>query len=222
MKRFGVIYKITNTITGKEYVGQTTGSISERFAAHASEKRNRHISSTIRKYGKQNFHIEEMATAFDLDSLNKLEVYFLEMYNTMYPNGYNHRVGGEQCGYCSELTKQKISKSKQGKPNLKLKNREITNAQRLAISATLGGQEILAISLKDNSMLIFPTAHSTRAFGHNPSNVVQICKKSSGRTISKGYKFYYLNDYVNQSGSSKSNILEHAQRIEIETAKRGI
>lgn len=34
----------------------------------------------------------------------------------------------------------------------------------------------------------------------------------------KGYTFFYLKDYANQSGSTESNILEHAQRIGIETA----
>ncbi len=219
MKRFGSIYKITNKETGMVYVGQTTGAVRRRFLAHGAEKRNRHISNAIRKYGVDNFHVEELAIAFDLQALNELEVYFLELYNCMYPNGYNHRVGGNQCGYCSDETKRKISNSKKGKEILKLKNRKFSADFRMRVSRTLGGQPIVAVSITDESLIVFPTAHSTRAYGRNPSNVVQICKKSTGRTISKGYKFYYLKDYANQSGRSESNILEHAQRIEIETTK---
>ena len=42
------------------------------------------------------------------------------------------------------------------------------------------------------------------------------------RRISKGYYFYYIDDYANQSGRSKSNILEHAQRIGVEPDTVGI
>ena len=45
---------------GKEYVGQTTTSLVNRFSGHLTEKRNRHISNAIRQYGKENFKIEEL------------------------------------------------------------------------------------------------------------------------------------------------------------------
>lgn len=216
--KYGTIYKITNLINGKQYVGQTTNSVLNRFADHCSEKRNRHISNAIKQYGKENFKVEEIATAFDKESLNNLEIYFVEKFNTMFPNGYNHRAGGNQNGVCSQELKRKISKAKSGKSIPSLKNRIISNNQRLQISKTLGGQKIVGVSLTDNSIIIYETAHSTKAHGHNPSNIVQICKKKGKRKISKGYTFFYLKDYANQSGSTENNILEHAQRIGIETA----
>jgi len=219
MEKYGTIYILTNKITGMKYVGQTTGSVTRRFNAHAAEKRNRHISNAINSYGKDNFTVEELATAFDLQKLNELEVYFLDYYNTMFPNGYNHRVGGEQNGKCSQETKEKISKSKTGKSIEKLKNRKYSLDFKLRVSRTLGGQRIVGVSLETSEIIVYETAHATKIHGHNPSNIVQICKKNSGRQISKGYKFYYMNDYANQSGSTEIKILEHAQRIGIETAK---
>ena len=61
----GKIYKITNKINGKIYIGQTVKSLKERFQKHCwgtTEKDSYHlnmaIKKAIRKYGKQNFTIE--------------------------------------------------------------------------------------------------------------------------------------------------------------------
>lgn len=196
--KYGTIYKITNLINGKEYVGQTTGSVLDRFNDHCVEKRNRHISNAIIKYGKSNFKVEQIASAFSKESLNDLEVHFVQQFNTMFPNGYNHRAGGNQRGICSEQTKLNISKAKRGKEIQALKNRIISNEQRYQISKTLGGKRIIGISVLQDEVLVFETAHSTREYGHNPSNVVQICKKKGRRRISKGFYFFYFDEFINQ------------------------
>ena len=205
-----------------EYVGQTTRSLDERFVDHCCEKRNRHVSSAIRKYGKDNFIIEELFTAFDLETLNDVEILFVRLFNTLSPNGYNHRAGGNQNGICSTELKLKISLGKTGKPNFKRRGEIRTESQRLMISRGLGGRNIVAINLKTGETKVYATAHSSRKDGHNPSNVVQICKKASGRRESKGWTFVYENEYANQSGSSVNKSTEHAQRLELEPVQNGI
>lgn len=219
MKRYGSIYLITNKQTGSQYVGQTTRSISDRFADHLTEKRNRHISNAIRKYGKEHFVVEEIFACFDKEGLNDAEIYFVEKCDTLYPNGYNHRAGGNQNGVCSDELKKKISLAKTGKPNLKRRGEFRSETQRMQISRSLGGQNIVAIHLTTGEIKVYKTAHSAKKDGHNPSNVVQICKKSSYRKVSKGWTFVYESEYANQSGSSKGNTSEHAQRLELETAQ---
>lgn len=217
--RYGSIYLIRNLVTEKLYIGQTTNNVSDRFKDHCTEKRNRHISNSIQTYGKHNFEYIELYVSFSLKDLNEKEVFFVKHFNTMYPNGYNHRAGGEQNGICSEELKRKISLAKTGKPNLKRRNEVRTQEQRVLISRGLGGQEIVAVNVKTGETKIYPTAHATRLDGFNPSNVVQICKRKTGRLKSKGFFFYYLSHYANQSGSSENKKTEHAQRIEIETDK---
>lgn len=218
MKRYGSIYKIKNSLNEKEYIGQTTNTTAYRFNSHKSDKRNRHISSAIRKYGKDNFEIQELFIAFDKQTLNDAEIYFVKFFDTLYPSGYNHRAGGNQNGICSQELKNKISLAKTGKPNLKRRGIPVSKERRLNISRTLGGQEIIAVNIETNEIKVYETAHSTRKDGHNPSNVVQICKQTGRRTISKGWKFYYKSQYANQSGSTEIKKSEHAQRIGLEPA----
>lgn len=68
----------------------------------------------MKKYGKENFTIEEIDVANDQNELNKLEGFYIEKYNSILPNGYNsiHIINGK--GKNSKLMNEKISKSNQG------------------------------------------------------------------------------------------------------------
>lgn len=211
---YGKIYKIRNNLDGKEYVGQTTKTVESRFKGHCEETRNRHISNAIRSYGKDNFTVETVALANNQDELNELERLYVEMFNTMFPGGYNHRAGGNQNGVCSDEMRSKISKARSGQPLLKKRGEHRSEEYRLKISKGLGGKEIKATNLSTGEVKVYKTAHSTRKDGFNPSNVVQICKKV--RTASKGWTFEYIFSQDNQSGSPLNKGSGHAQRLEIE------
>ena len=88
------IYKITNLINGKPYVGQTTRSIEVRFREHANCKTS-FIGKAIRKYGYENFKIEILEECDTLEQLNEREKFFIAAFNSMSPNGYNLTGGGE-------------------------------------------------------------------------------------------------------------------------------
>lgn len=97
--RKGRIYKITNNINGKLYIGQTTYPLSYRYTNHLSDARNGRgyaMASAIRKYGQNNFKIE-LIEECDEDQLNDLEVKYIKQYNSVAPNGYNLTHGGDDC-----------------------------------------------------------------------------------------------------------------------------
>jgi group I intron endonuclease len=218
MKRYGSIYKITNLLNNKIYIGQTVGSVSARFNVHFTNFRSiTHIGNTMRKYGRENFKIDELFIAFDLESLNNAEQVLINQFNSLSPNGYNLRPGGCQYGHLSDETKKKISSSKTGKPNFKKRGEKRDDSYRLKISQGLGGKPIISIDEETNNKTIYLTAHETTKYGFQPWNVVACCKGK--RVRHKNHKFYYLNDYANQSGSVENKISSHAQRLEIETAK---
>ena len=70
-----VIYSIYCNDSGKYYVGQTIQSISKRFKSHCNSKFL--IGEAIRKYGVENFIIEEIDTASSLEELNEKESFWV-------------------------------------------------------------------------------------------------------------------------------------------------
>lgn len=71
------IYKITNLINNKVYIGQTIRPIEDRFKRHINDAVNNvldtHLARAIRKYGKENFIIEEIDTASTQEELTLKE-----------------------------------------------------------------------------------------------------------------------------------------------------
>lgn len=114
-KLFGIIYKITNQINGKVYIGQTINELSARLRRHRSDaklgKSNNYVHKAIRKYSWENFIFEVIACAVDRDSLNLLEILLIIQYNSKDQKvGYNNADGGNvNSGY----TRAKTSNQKQ-------------------------------------------------------------------------------------------------------------
>ena len=75
------IYKITNNINNKIYVGKTEYSIEKRFKEHCNDAfkercEKRPLYSAIRKYGVENFTFEVVQDNIDtFEKLDKAEIY---------------------------------------------------------------------------------------------------------------------------------------------------
>lgn len=113
-----VIYKITNKINNKVYIGQTTSNVKYRWRQHcnASSYKNRisAIGNAISKYGKDNF-IFEILEICTLEILDVKEKYYINFYNSLAPNGYNLETGGNLNKTLSEETKLKIKNTRKRK-----------------------------------------------------------------------------------------------------------
>ena len=106
------IYKITNKLNGKVYIGQSI-DIDTRWRQHINAKDNVAIHNAIKKYGKENFKFEVLLEC-PADMLNVWERDMIALYDCISPNGYNLTEGGE--GYqCSEETRRKMSEVNKGK-----------------------------------------------------------------------------------------------------------
>ena len=95
-KMYGSIYKITNKVDGKVYVGQTTVGFGKRYNNDLGKNtHNRHLKFAINKYGINNFIIEEeIDIAYSREELNKKEIQYI-VENDCYLKGYNLTKGGE-------------------------------------------------------------------------------------------------------------------------------
>ena len=92
------IYKITNLVNGKEYIGQTSLSIQERFKQHIHDANkgyynHRPLYNAFNKYGIENFIVEELEEC-NTEEVNQKEIEYINKFDT-YSNGYNATLGGE-------------------------------------------------------------------------------------------------------------------------------
>ena len=113
---YGVIYKITNQLNGKSYVGKTTTSLKQRMASHKCA--DSVIGKAIRKYGWENFSVEVIEECETPEQLNEREIFWIAALNCKTPNGYNRSDGGDgPTGYvCSDETRAKLSAAGKGVP----------------------------------------------------------------------------------------------------------
>ena len=92
-----IIYKITNLVNGKIYIGQTIHTLEWRKRKHlqcARKGENTNLYKAIRKYGEDNFIFEVVCTTQNRDELNDLERYYIAKYDTI-KHGYNMIDGGD-------------------------------------------------------------------------------------------------------------------------------
>jgi len=92
MQRWGCIYRLTNTVNNKKYIGQSV-DFNTRTNKHkrASHNPNTPISQAIQKYGWDAFKVEIVVDGIPEEDLDDLEDYYIDVENTLAPNGYNVR-----------------------------------------------------------------------------------------------------------------------------------
>ena len=88
------IYKITNQISGKSYIGQTR-NIQRRICEHLSGDGSRLMMIDIAKHGVKKFSFEVLRCIYDEPHLDHLEDYYIRVFNSLAPNGYNLRLNAQ-------------------------------------------------------------------------------------------------------------------------------
>ena len=184
------IYKITNIQNNKVYIGQSIRPIEQRFHRHINDAMNNildtHFARAIRKYGKENFIIEEIDTAQTQDELNKKEQYWIQYYNSVI-DGYNETDAISKCGgntYQSkteaemEVIKEKIRQTKLGSKNPMARKIKRTN-------------------IKTNEVDIFDTIISCAKVYGIKNGKTSITARLNGQ-IKSPYKDTWIFEYYNE------------------------
>lgn len=120
-----IIYKITNKINNKIYIGQTTRPLQRRKSQYKwcalNYANGKYTISTVIipamvKYGFDNFEFENIFTCETLDELNQSEIDFIKKFDCIVPNGYNIEPGGKN-SYMPDSVKKKIREAQLGEKN---------------------------------------------------------------------------------------------------------
>ena len=91
-----IIYKATNKINGKSYIGQTIYDLKFRIRSHISEanRDNLPFHNALLKY-KNYFEWRILEVCNSKNEMDEMEFHYIKQYNSIFPNGYNLTLGGE-------------------------------------------------------------------------------------------------------------------------------
>lgn len=206
------IYKITNKINDKIYIGKTMQSIQKRWTEHlkAAKKsrfEKRPLYNAINKYGAENFKIEQIEEC-PHDILNERECYWIEYYGS-FKNGYNATIGGDGRAYLDyELIYKTYLSTKNIKETAELCNCSqksvshileiygITKEERIKNKQNLNkvvfGHPVAKIDKHTNEIIaVYETiAAAERENPKAKSHIGSVCKGK--RKTAGGYKWKYL------------------------------
>lgn len=161
-----VIYKITNKINNKYYIGQTIQCVKQRFREHCRKTKNTSIiNNAINKYGKDNFTLQIIDTAKTIAELNKKEIFWIKKLKSN-KVGYNIEPGGKNCKL-AQSTIAKISKTRKRKP-------------------------VIAVNKITRKKMRFESIAAAVKAGFQESNIIKCCKGVF--TNHKNYYWHYANE----------------------------
>jgi group I intron endonuclease len=132
MKKYHIVYLTINKINGKCYVGShSTNDLNDNYYGSGTA-----IKESLKKYKKDNFHKIILKHLNNHIEARNLEKYYINLYDTLTPNGYNiSPTGGLTLGIGShsDFSKEKIGKSNKGK-KLSKETKEKMRLSKLNIS----------------------------------------------------------------------------------------
>lgn len=202
------IYKITNDINGKIYIGKTYNSIEKRFKEHCKDRlkrkcEQRPLYSAMNKYGIEHFYIELLE---ETDNPEEREKYWIEYYGS-FKNGYNATTGGDGKPYVDKDVI--ISLWKDGKTiteihNLTnydngtirkyLENNGITEKERIFRKNEKTRKPVAMLDKSTEEVIqVFSTSTDAEKYLQKPrghQHISEVCKGK--RKTAYGYKWKYI------------------------------
>ena len=197
MADYGIIYKWTNTLNNKSYIGQTIHP-ERRYKRHLNdafkEKVDTHFYRALRKYGTANFTYEVLETV-ETCKLNEKEIYWIDYFDSYY-NGYNETKGGSgTSGFkWSKEAKQKHSErmtiiNRQNfagrvSPNKGKHFRPKSNEEKAKVS-----KKVFQYTLTGEFIKEWPSTAECARNGYNQGHIASCCRGDKRQY--KGYIWVY-------------------------------
>lgn len=209
-----LIYKITNKINGKLYIGLTTRTIKERWKDHCRyaenflnhSKKMSYLHKAIIKYKPRNFKIEVVDSCNNFNLLNKMEQFYIKKYKALCPNGYNLTTGGKQYRFTKEHKKylSLIRKGTQSGNKNNFYGKKHTLKSRLEMSKTRK-------SLINGGKIVFNHKHTEKTKEIIRNKAIGRYLKKTGLTY-KEYRKEYTRKHKRMSLLEVKRFLSHIRR----------
>jgi len=225
-----VIYKITNTVNGKFYIGVTTQPLSVRFSQHICHATTKYhqgmLQKAIRKYGRDAFVIEELSRHESGDEGLIAETEFIAL---LKPH-YNCTDGGlGQTGMVvSSETRARIASLKTGnkyragsrsseETRGKLREIGLANKAKFAEFSSLGPDALKRQVVCLNDGNVFESVRGASEFYETSrSAITEVCLRKPHRASAGGRVFRYVGDQFDVEEE-----IEHAEKRTSERANKG-
>ena len=196
------IYKITNNINGKIYIGKTEFSVEKRFREHCLDYKKerfekRPLYSAMNKYGIENFSVE---TIEETDNPEEREKYWIEYFGS-FKNGYNATLGGDGKRYLDyDLVEKVYNETKSVKETSALLNIDSSHVSDILkskgynptrVRAEMSQKPVAKIDLKTDEILeVYSSIQEAEDKNNTNRHINKVCKgvrKSAG-----GYGWKYI------------------------------
>lgn len=214
---FGYIYKTTNLVNGKIYVGKhRSPQLDESYLGSGI-----HLSNAVNYYGKENFIVELIDTAESLSELNDKEKLYIQELNARDPNiGYNIACGGD--GGQEGLTYKHTEEAKQKiRDSWKTRSHTLSAEERAKIRSGYANMsedkkqersEKLKIALTGRSLpedVKTKIGNSIRGQKRTPEQIANMCRAQQNRPATSEKTKEHLRTvgkgriWINKDGVSK-------------------
>jgi group I intron endonuclease len=213
------IYKFTNPINNKCYIGITKNSLSKlsiryNFDVKHNSKTNRPISLALQKYGIDNFKFEIIKDDItDYKELLLLEKYFIKQYDSI-KHGYNVTTGGEETQLFGKANPNygkkawnngvKMSKELRLAASLRQKGKTLSDSHLAAIRANGLREQIKITKEQENKLIFLYGKGASREIIAKTLNIgVQVYKRiikdliKSGDLVKREINTIFEEEYVN-------------------------
>jgi len=197
-RRYGSIYKITNTVNGKSYVGQTTTTVDIRFKSHARSKACRALAEAFKKYGKNSFKVECLAEAETREDLDHMERLLIEQHGTLSPGGYNLRTGGNGNGTFSAESKKLRSAIRIGVKRTGRAAQGVARYNKMPHS-----KPVTCLDPISGIEMSYITANAARKDGFYPGGILDACKGKIAQHNGRIWKYAEAESYPPPPANSR-------------------
>lgn len=199
------IYKITNKVNGKVYIGQTTQGIRKRWSQHCCAEGCPKLHRAILKYGKRNFSVQRIDVASNKEEANQKEMYWIEQYDSAnHEHGYNLSLGGAFGTFNAE-TREKMSESHKGEKNSFYGKHHSEDARVKMSKAKKGvytdgnhprARKVICVETGE----VFDTIkEAAQKHGLSPQKISLVCIGTYGRNTTGGLHWKYAENRDSQT-----------------------